>query len=154
MGKRAKKARKAKAKTVSVKAGVVRIPSNGLETQEEGWVEMHAYLKTIHLPYFQGLKLGALQKVLDEEVSPFDEDYEPALERKERAMRVVHRLLSVFVLDWNWAYPDGTAYVSPCKNIEAFELVQLGEFEWLFARMGEILTDEEITIPKSSDTPS
>ena len=149
-----KKKAKAKAPSISVKAGVIRIPSNGLETQKEGWVEMHAYLKTIHLPYFQGLDLGTLQKVLDEEVSPFDEDYEPALERKERAMRVVHRLLSVFVLDWNWVYPDGTAYESPRKNIEAFELVQLDEFEWLFERMGEVLTGEEIAIPKSNDTPS
>ena len=146
--------RKTRAKTVSVKAGVVRIPSNGLETQKKGWVEMHAYLKTTHLPYFQGLDLGILQKVLDEEVSPFDEDYEPALERKERAMRVVHRLLSVFVLDWNWVYPDGAAYPGPCKNIETFELVQLLEFEWLFERMGEIIAGEEIAIPKSNDTPS
>jgi|GEM_PF-3409330 len=149
-----KKKTKAKARSVSVKAGVVRIPSNGLETQEEGWVEMHAYLKTIHLPYFQGLDLSILQKVLDEEVSPFDEDYEPALERKERAMRVIHRLLSVFVLDWNWVYPDGAAYPGPCKNIEAFELLQLNEFEWLFARMGEVIAEEEIAIPKSSDMPS
>lgn len=149
-----KKKRKAKARSISVKAGVVRIPSNGLETQKDGWVDMHAYLKTTHLPYFQGLDLGKLQIVLDEEVSPFDEDYEPAVERKERAMRVVHRLLSVFVLDWNWTYLDGADYPRPCKNIEAFELVQLDEFEWLFARMGEILTEEEITIPKSSDTPS
>jgi len=150
----AKKKGKIKADSVSVKAGVVRIPSGELETQKEGWVEMHAYLKTIHLPYFQKLDLGALQEALDEEVSPFDEEYEAGLERKQRAMRLIHRLLSVFVLDWNWVYPDGAVYPNPRNNIEAFELLQVGEYEWLFARMGEVITEEEIAIPKSSDTPS
>jgi len=149
-----KKTKKAKAGTISVKAGVIRIPSNGLETQEEGWVDMHAYLKTTHLPYFQGLDLKALQVALDEKVSIFDDEFDASVERKERAMRVIHRLLSVFVLDWNWVYPDGAAYPEPRNNMEAFELLQLDEFEWLFDHMGKVVIEEEIAIPKSSDTPS
>lgn len=150
----AKKKSKTKARTIAVKAGVVRIPSNGLETQQEGWVEMHAYLKKVHIPYFQGLDFGAIQKAIDEEASPFGEDYEDVVKRKQQAMGVIDRLLSAFVLDWNWTYPDGVSYQSPHNNIDAFEEIDLDEFEWLFDQMAKIVTEEDIVIPKSSGTPS
>lgn len=134
--------------------GVIRIPSEDLPSQKDGWVEMHAYVKTLHLPYFQGLDLEALQKALEREVSPFDEEYEALIERKERAMWIVYRMLSVFILDWNWTYPGGAPYPGPYRNIEAIEIVRPDEFEWLFDKLGKIIGEEELTIPKSNDTPS
>jgi len=142
------------AKKKKSRAGFVCIPCDGLATQEDGWVEFHAYLKTGHTPYAQGLDLEAIQKAIDAEVSPFDDEFDALVERKEKALRVIFRILSAFVVDWNWKDPKGNPYPKPHRNIQAIENTHPGEFEWLFDQLVEIIGEEEVAIPKSSDTPS
>lgn len=134
--------------------GIIRIPSDGLATQEDGWVEMSAYAKTKHLPYFQGLDLERLSEAIALKISFEADDWDTLVERKEKAIAVVCKLLSVFVTDWNWKDGQGNPYPKPHRNAGALEETQPEEFEWLFEQFGNLVSGESVVIPKSNDTPS
>lgn len=121
------------------KAGVTRIKSTDLETQEKGWVEMCSYLKAKHLPYIEGLEVDLLSK-----------DY-PTPQEKAVAMEVVYEMLAVFVEGWNWKDGDGTPYSDPAGNPGAFGDLRPAEFGWVMNKVGEVIA-EGSGVPKANAT--
>jgi len=98
--------------------GIVRIPCDGLATQEKGWVEISAYLKVKHLPYVEALRESGFDKAA-------------TAREKEEALGPTYDLLSVLVEDWNWKAPDGSPYPKPYKNPEVFADLRPAEYDWI-----------------------
>ena len=125
------------------KIGVVRVLSDDLPSQAEGWVEMSSYVKRKHLPYLNALSnlevLGSAEASADE---------------KAQEMVKMDRFLAVFIEAWNWKDRDGKAYPQPAGNPEIFGELMPEECNWLIAKTNEVLGEEELEVPKQNDTPS
>lgn len=121
--------------------GIERVPSDDLTSQPEGWVEMHSYLKTKHLPYLMSL---------DEET--LRDDAKVGAEKAE-AMQRIFEFLAQFITDWNWKDPKGNAYPKPDGNPDVFGELHPKEFRWVNHRLRECVT-EDIDIPKTNGAPS
>ena len=122
-------------------AGIVRVDSDDLDSQPEGWVEMCAYLKTKHLPYVMSL---------DEDTIRDDAAFGP---QKAEAMQRTYELLAQFITDWNWKDPEGTAYPKPAGNWVVFGELRPEEYRWLNVRLRLCLT-EGTEVPKANGEPS
>lgn len=120
--------------------GIIRVPSDDLETQKDGWVEMAAYLKVKHLPYVDGLELNAIK-----------EDGLP--EEQTKSQETTFALLAVFVTNWNWKDFDGKPYPKPAGNPEIFGEIRRAEYTWIWNKLWESIGGK-IGIPKAKDTPS
>jgi len=126
------------------KAGIIRIPCDGLATQEGGWVEMSSYLRTKHLPYVQALSRKDFD-VTWEELS--------ISERGNLVLSLRYAFLAVYVYNWNWKNIDGKAYPKPADNGAVFGDLRAVEFNWLWEKVWETI-GEATSIPKVNDTPS
>lgn len=133
-----KQTKKAGVKPAKDKVGVIRIPSNGLDSQKDGWVEMAAYLKIGHLPYVDALDLTAIK-----------EDGLP--EEKTKSQETTFALLGAFVVDWNWKGFDGKPYPKPMGNPGIFREIRREEYTWIWNRLWESVGGN-IGIPKANDT--
>lgn len=122
------------------KVGIIRVSSDGLETQKDGWVEMAAYLKIKHLPYVDALDLTAIR--------------EGGLpEEQTKSQETTFALLAVYVTNWNWKDFEGKPYPKPAGNPDIFGEIRRDEYTWLWNKVWESIGGN-IGIPKQNDTPS
>lgn len=139
-----KKKKQATPGSTSGMGGIIRIPSNGLATQEEGWVEMSSYMKMKHLPYVEALNLRDLKKAWAKlQVSA----------RGNKVLTLRFDLMATFVTDWNWKDREGNPYPKPAGNPSVFWELKPQEYRWLWDRIWDVI-GENYGIPKASDTPS
>lgn len=122
------------------KVGIIRVSSDGLEAQKDGWVEMAAYLKIKHLPYVDALDLTAIR--------------EGGLpEEQTKSQETTFALLAAYVTDWNWKDFEGKPYPKPAGNPDIFGEIRRDEYTWLWNKVWESI-GRDIGIPKKNDTPS
>jgi len=126
------------------KTGIIRVPCDGLATQEGGWVEVCAYLMVKHLPYVWAIDERGFDKKQEEL---------PNSERGKAVLALRCDLMVTFVIDWNWKDPKGNPYPKPAGNVEAFQSLRPPEFNWLWETVWATIR-EGMEIPKANDTPS
>lgn len=123
------------------KAGIVRVPSDDLASQADGWVEMYEHLRAKHLPYLASLDAETLI------------DAASTGSEKAEAMQRTIDFLAVFITDWNWKDSEGNAYPKPADNPDAFGELWPKEYRWLNVRLRDRIV-EDTDVPKANGEPS